>query len=97
MRSSTACAVGAAAGICIPCIPRAAADRVGEACAAGRAGLLAVHPQAPSTRAPAKIHAPGTRPLIGPPTPIRTKRVGPMPSLTLTRILLTVILPGPYC
>jgi len=95
MRSSTAFPFGAAGDICIPC---AVDDPVGEGSAAGRAGWLAVQPQAPSRRALTKIHpAPGTRPLIGAATRIRPERAARVPPMPLARVpievRLNVILP----
>ena len=76
-------------------------DRVGEGSPAGRAGLPAVQPQAPSTRALIKIHAgTGTRPLIGAAARIRPERAARVPTVTVARVpikaLITVILPGQW-
>src|SRR5436190_21144694 len=69
----------------------AADDRVAGGVAAGRAGLLAVQPQAPSTRAPITI---------GAAVRIWPERTAQMPSLTVARVpirvLNTVILPGQW-
>jgi hypothetical protein len=62
----------------MPCIPCAMDDRVGEGSPAGRAELLVVQPQAPSTRVLIKIHAgTGTRPLTGAAACIRPVGAGP--------------------
>src|SRR6476646_11357922 len=96
MRSPTAVAFWAAGVICMP---GAIDDWEGEGSpAAGRAGWLAVQPQAPSRRALTKIHpAPGTRPLIGAATPIRPERAARVPPIPLVRVpievLFNVILP----
>ena len=91
VRSSTAGCFGACAAICMPFMPVAADDRVAEGEAAGRVGLPAVQPQAPSTRAGITIHA-ATGMRIWP------ERAAQVPSVTVARVpikvLFIVILPG---
>jgi len=91
VRSSTVCCFGALEDICIPFIPSAADDRVAGGGEAGRGGLLAVQPQAPSTRAPIKI---GATERIWP------ERAVPVPPVTVARVpirvLITVTLPGQW-
>ncbi len=75
----------------MPFMPVAADDRVAEGEAAGRVGLPAVQPQAPSMRAGITIHAAtGVR--------IWPERAAQVPSVTAARVpikvLITVILPG---
>src|SRR5689334_24715446 len=101
MRSPTAFPFEAAGDICMPCIPCAMDDRVGEGSPAGRAGLLAVQPQAPSMRALTRIHAAtGTRLLIEAAAGIRPERAARVPPVTVARVLIkvliTVILPGQW-
>ena len=68
-------------------MPFAADDRVAEGGEAGRAGLLAVQPQAPSTRAPITI---------GAAVRIWPERAVQLPTVTVARVpikvLITVIL-----
>jgi hypothetical protein len=72
-------------------MPSAADDRVAGGGEAGRAGLPAVHPQAPSTRAPITI---------GAAVRIWPERAAQVPLLTVARVpikvLVTVILPGQW-
>src|SRR5438477_8015305 len=74
-------------GAGVICMPGAIDDRAGEGSpAAGRAGWLAVQPQAPSTRAPTTIQARMW--------PERAARVPPVPPARVPiEVLVTVILP----
>jgi hypothetical protein len=73
----------------MPFMPSAADDRAAGGGEAGRAGLLAVQPQAPSTRAPITI---------GAAVRMWPERAAQVPPLTVARVpirvVLTVILPG---
>ena len=75
----------------MPFMPSAADDRVAGGGEAGRAGLLAVQPQAPSTRAPITI---------GAAVRIWPERAAQVPPLTVARVpirvRITVILPGQW-
>src|SRR5204862_7863353 len=88
VRSSTACRFGALEDICIPLMPSASDDRAAGGGEAGRGGLLAVQPQAPSTRAPITI---------GAAVRIWPERAAQAPRRTVARlpirVLITVILP----